>query len=676
MNRQNYYWFFITALVLASCGFYEPIDDMEEEYNSLLNPESGYFDFSTKAKANVNIDYGPLGAGALIELFDEFPEELDADSMPIISKEPFFAGFADDNGVLSATVTIPSHVSNLWIHTDQYGLPANAEAAVEDDFINFSYKQFTKATTRAAATRSVENIQVWPYPEGANYNVYTLHRWEDRYGTIIDENGLISEGSVTADVIHAIQKALWYGKDQKPDRVYNDELLSDVLGVINTELKEDGINAQGQPVKYESAEVWMTFLSEGAWNHDTFGYYIYKTDNPPKSREEAKKLKKFIVFPNTSIAGSVPFESSKPSKKTRYPITDAPCAPNTKVQLLYVDDEGNISKHFPTGYSIGYFVVSKSDGVELKADTKFAINFNDIIYSDKALNTDSKPRTVSFMTPDGVAIYGFEDKYSWDHSYEDVLFTIETTPKECIANPERRILDTSTSTLYAQNSTFYTYMFEDLWPNKGDYDMNDVIVELDRNVVFDKNNIALSITDKFTPVQPVGSASNTNAFAFFNSTIMACNPTIECSDGVQQDASGALIVFTNTNAQRGQEVSVTYKFEAGKGPSINNLSQDDDAFIITNAKDPTQSNRVEVHSPGFQPTSLANQNVTDDNQSIHYLSQDGDYPFSMQVQEKNFTPVSEGISIEKEYPSFGGWVSSFGKQFGDWYKSFVKFIFR
>ena len=66
--KQYYYPFLLLAsFVLASCGYYEPIDDIEEDNNSILKNESDYFDFSTKSKTNVTIDYGPLGANALIE---------------------------------------------------------------------------------------------------------------------------------------------------------------------------------------------------------------------------------------------------------------------------------------------------------------------------------------------------------------------------------------------------------------------------------------------------------------------------------------------------------------------------------------------------------------------------------------------------------------------------------
>ena len=44
-----------------------------------------------------------------------------------------------------------------------------------------------------------------------------------------------------------------------------------------------------------------------------------------------------------------------------------------------------------------------------------------------------------------------------------------------------------------------TLAFEDIWPGGGDYDMNDVIVEYNRAVSFDKKNQVTKIVDTFTP---------------------------------------------------------------------------------------------------------------------------------------------------------------------------------
>ena len=42
---------------------------------------------------------------------------------------------------------------------------------------------------------------------------------------------------------------------------------------------------------------------------------------------------------------------------------------------------------------------------------------------------------------------------------------------------------------------------KDIWPNGGDYDLNDVIIEHKRAISFNSNNYVLKVEDTFVPVQ-------------------------------------------------------------------------------------------------------------------------------------------------------------------------------
>ena len=90
------------------------------------------------------------------------------------------------------------------------------------------------------------------------------------------------------------------------------------------------------------------------------GYYYYPSDQK-QTPESFNKLKKYIIFPNVSVGNSIPDceNGSKVGGVLNYGAENAPVSPNTRFQLLYVDDEGHVSTHFPAGYTIGYFIVSK-----------------------------------------------------------------------------------------------------------------------------------------------------------------------------------------------------------------------------------------------------------------------------------------------------------------------------
>lgn len=52
----------------------------------------------------------------------------------------------------------------------------------------------------------------------------------------------------------------------------------------------------------DSADVWITFVAEGAGYRNSFGYYLFDPENPP--RETGEIDWRWLVFPNASQAGS------------------------------------------------------------------------------------------------------------------------------------------------------------------------------------------------------------------------------------------------------------------------------------------------------------------------------------------------------------------------------------
>src|SRR5690606_16931813 len=59
---------------------------------------------------------------------------------------------------------------------------------------------------------------------------------------------------------------------------------------------------------------------------------------------------------------------------------------------------------------------------------------------------------------------------------------------------------------------FSTLMFEDLWPSKGDFDFNDIVVDYRINRITNANNKVVKIDAKFV-LRAIG-ASYKNGFAF------------------------------------------------------------------------------------------------------------------------------------------------------------------
>lgn len=111
-------------------------------------------------------------------------------------------------------------------------------------------------------------------------------------------------------------------------------------------------------------EVYVTFISEYAWSQNLLGYYHYTTGKLPASSNEVLKT---IIFPNVSKGGHVPYNKDgidgganiNPNTAVANVGTpsDAPLAEYTTVQLLYNKPDGSVSKTFPVGTTIGFFMM-------------------------------------------------------------------------------------------------------------------------------------------------------------------------------------------------------------------------------------------------------------------------------------------------------------------------------
>jgi hypothetical protein len=432
---------------------------------------------------------------------------------------------------------------------------------------------------------------------------------------------------------------------------------------VNTTIAQAYINNQGQHVTITDAELYLTFLTERAGYLTSIGYYYYKTNEIPNSPD---KVDKFIIIPNASIAGDDPYTgwSGSGNKYSRY---DAPIQKNTKIQLLYQDENGNVSTKFPAGYTIGYFIIP--NGYTPNKGIDYSINY---IYSNKEWNkiyAGQQARFISLSTSNGTVVYGVED--GDDTSYEDILFCIDANPNEAIQDPDRPVIDPEEPTVTSSETTYRTYAYEDIWPNGGDYDLNDVIIEHKRAISFNSNNYVLKVEDTFVPVQQSGAATYSNAFAV--QYVASQRGSIELPAGaVDETETSSVILFPDAKSVQGNEFTVTRTFADNTLPK-KNLESDLNPFIIAQYT-AGADNRTEVHLPKKKATGKANAEQIGAEDDAYYINKDGKYPFAIMLPATTgtegpirFTPAKETVRIDLEYPDFAKWVESNGATNNDWY---------
>lgn len=636
---------------------------------NILKPESEYFDFATTTRVTFDIHYGAIGGNALIEIFTEDPVSYNESGAFMLQGEPAYKIFADAKGRFTGDVELPTAVDAVYIFSPAWGVPRCVKAKVENGKVVLDE---TKAAARTAtATRMAANLNLFPVDE--NKKLYSLVEIGDRYGKPKDTNKLITEGSLTSAFISNIQGTLWGGKSEKPKGLDNRKYVRDTK-YVNTTIAKTYKDEQGQTVTVEDAELSFTFLTEAGWNQNVMGYYYYKTDECPASPNEVTKI---VIFPNASITGGEPYSKDEPGELAYgyydYAKQNAPLRTNQKIQLLFRDENGQLSPKFPAGYTIGYFIIvdgfkcsNGNNTGSIKADNTF-------VYSNAEWNKNyngQRSRFISLSTAEGTVAYGVED--GEDTSYEDILFCIDANPSEAIQNPDRPSIDPDKPETSETEDHYSSFAFEDIWPTGGDYDLNDVIIEYHRVITFGRDNYVSQVKETFKPVQKAGAASYKNAFAVQYESGQRGTITIP-SGAVDEAKTHSVILFPDAMQVREQEFVITRTF-AGKTMPKSDLKvghYDLNPYIIVHYEEAGERERAEVHLPKAEATSLADPGQIGSKEDAYYVNKNGKHPFALLIPA-NFTPVTEGVKIEKEYPDFEKWVESRGTAYTDWYHRYQK----
>lgn len=653
-------------LALAGCmdkDVYDPGKDP-----AVLKPESEYFDFTTTTNVAFEVNYGEIGSNALIEIFTEDPISYNETGSFVIQGEPVYKIFADAKGRFVGDVELPTTAKVVYVFSPTWGVPMCVEADVENGKVTVNE---TDATSRAAAaTRAKSELRLVTVNNAQK--VYSLVEIDNSYGEVKDINDLIEEGKLSNKFISNVQKALWKGKTTKPSNLDNSNYVRNTEHV-NTTIAKAYQNEQGQTVTVEDAELFFTFLTESGWYQNVVGYYYYKTDECPATPDGVKKI---VIFPNASIKGNVPYLNwgdKVPGGATNYGSKNAPLETNRKVQLLFQDEQGKLSTKFPAGYTIGYFIIA--DGFKCGSyGRKGSIDTDkSFVYSNEEWNKNyqgQKARFISLSAEGGTVVYGVED--GGDSSYEDLLFCIDANPNEAIQDPDRPVIDPDEPAVSETENTYLSFAYEDIWPSGGDYDLNDVIIEYHRSIIFNKDNYVSEVKETYEPVQKDDAATNRNAFAVQYATDQRGEIVLP-SGAVDETQTNSIILFSNAMDVINQKFVITRTFAAGamKKDALKVGNSVLNPYIIVNYEGAGKDNRTEVHLPKSKATNLANSDQIGKEADAYYVNKDGKHPFAISIPG-TFTPVTETIIIDKEYPDFEKWVESDGKEYTDWYKNYQK----
>ncbi len=225
-----------------------------------------------------------------------------------------------------------------------------------------------------------------------------------------------------------------------------------------------------------------------------------------------------------------------------------------------------------------------------------------------------------------------------------------------------------------------TVAFEDQWPNKGDFDMNDLVMTYRYNVVTNAQNVVVQVVGYYS-LQASGTV-NQSAFGV-QFPIPASSVSSVVGATLEPGQSNAVIIlFNSVRAQTTDwntipgitidaPINYTVTFNVSNGPTLAAFGTDYNPFIFNMAG----LSRREVHLPGKVPTDLADKTLfgtADDNTNVAagttYVTKTG-LPFALDLPVPLFAYPVEGADISTVYLNFGNWAQSAGSSFNDWYSN-------
>ncbi|MDZ7777485.1 MAG: LruC domain-containing protein [Bacteroidales bacterium] len=250
-----------------------------------------------------------------------------------------------------------------------------------------------------------------------------------------------------------------------------------------------------------------------------------------------------------------------------------------------------------------------------------------------------------------------------------------------------------------------TLAYEDLWPGKGDYDFNDLVIDYEFEITKTNQEIVQDITATFT-IKAFG-ASQHNGFGF---TIPSLVPgDIASVDGYDIDGSSVFDIAGNgTEQNQSQATFIVFDDvrrvmpQTTPGVGVNTELQHDfiepvtiqlsielsnnaitygdldigsfNPFIVVNSviNDSPGERGREVHLPGYEPSDLfdasyfGQQEDASDPREGTYFVTDNNLPWAINIAE-GFDWVIEYRDITDAYTHFADWAQSNGTLYPDWY---------
>jgi LruC domain-containing protein len=661
----------ITSTSLTSClkeiDEYEtpspssnPVNDMSE----LLVPDN--FDYTVdknyqitlKLKAN---DDSPL-SGVVVRILDDASEN---------SGNELFKGATNANGELVANLKVAKGKTEVFINSEMPGIPDDIIASLTGTStsitIGGSNPQRLSCYDKGENSHSFES-------NNFRANAVPTKKYLSTWNTLgVPANLATPRDVISSSFLQRINNSL---PDKKSVPAYHPTYLSST--------------ANSTTLITQKADIWMTFVHEGSANRNTIAYYAYNKNNPPKTAADINFIN--VVFPNLS------FVNSGGGLVSGDKVYLGSFGPDTVLGFVMLTNAYNRNS-----YTVGIGASQFYSNPELNPET----------------NVNNRKHIVALWDlPTQKMVIGFEEtnRAGGDNDFNDAIYYLTSSPANAIYT--RNVVNTiapndsdgdgiadasddypndinlAFNSYYPSKATYGHLAFEDLWPYRGDFDMNDLIVGYRYNTIKNSGNDVMAVQSSIY-VKAVG-GSYQNGFGFE----LPVNPS-DVSMVIGQSLKDGYINLNGNATEAGQNKAVVIAFDNALnlaprpgGFYVNTESgspvvQSDTINVTTWFNHPIPSSTIgsapfnpfmisnkrrgyEIHLPNNPPTTLASSALfntgndkTNTSTGRYYLS-DKNLPWALNIPAA-FPIVIEKNQIIKGYLKFQPWCQSGGTSYNDWY---------